>query len=81
MASTRLFQDTIKLPEEIRVQAALQDGDEFEIKIVSEHILQLERLERGNITVPKSLEHFLKEGFQLGVKGKVTREEIYDDLD
>lgn len=80
MASTKLFQDTIKLPEEICVQAALQDGDEFEISIVSKNILQLERVERGSVFAPKSLEDFLKAGFSLGVKGTITREEIYDDL-
>jgi bifunctional DNA-binding transcriptional regulator/antitoxin component of YhaV-PrlF toxin-antitoxin module len=79
MAETTYYEDKVYLPREVREKLGLVDGDVLHIEVVERGVARLSVV-RGCRATRRALEK-LAEPPNLGkVKGKLSREEIYEDI-
>ena len=79
MAETTYYEDKVYLPREVREKLGLVDGDVLHIEVVEKGVAKLSVV-RGCRATKKALEK-LDDPPNLGkVKGKLSREEIYEDI-
>jgi len=79
MAKTTYYRDKVYLPREVQEELGLVDGDELEVKVVGRGEVRL-IVVRGSDAGKRVLER-LNNPPNLGrLKGKLTREEIYEDI-
>ena len=78
MAETTYHKDKVYLPREVQERLGLVDGDKLYIKVMSNRVAQLVVM-RGSNAAKRALER-LDDPPNLGrLKGRITREEIYED--
>ena len=79
LAETTYYGDKVYLPREIREKLGLVDGDVLHIEVVERGVATLSVL-RGCRAAKRALEK-LEDPPDLGaVKGRLSREEIYEDI-
>lgn len=79
MAETTYYKDKVYLPREVREKLGLVDGDVLHIEVVNRGVARL-IVVRGSDAGKRVLER-LNNPPNLGrLKGKLTREEIYEDI-
>lgn len=78
MATKAKYHSTkIYIPRDVREMLGLEEGDEIEFSIVDEHEA---RILVKKVDADQKLLELLKRPRVLGIKGKLTREEIYADI-
>lgn len=79
VAETTYYEDKVYLPREVREKLGLVDGDVLHIEVVEKGVAKLSVV-RGCRATKKALAK-LDDPPNLGkVKGKLSREEIYEDI-
>ncbi len=79
MTETTYYKDKVYIPREVKEKLGLVDGDIVQIEVVGKGVAKL-RIARGCRTGKKALE-MLDNPPDLGkVKGRLSREEIYEDI-
>ncbi len=79
LAETTYYKDKVYLPREVREELGLVDGDVLHIEVIQKGVARLS-FARGCRTAKKALE-MLDNPHDLGkVKGRLSREEIYEDI-
>lgn len=79
MVETTYHENKLYLPKEIREKLGLTDGDVLQIDVVNENAVKISVVRSSQATA-KLLEK-LHNPPNLGkVKGKLSREEIYEDI-
>jgi bifunctional DNA-binding transcriptional regulator/antitoxin component of YhaV-PrlF toxin-antitoxin module len=79
VAETTYYEDKVYLPREVREKLGLVDGDVLHIEVVEKGVAKLSVV-RGCHATEKALAK-LDDPPNLGkVKGKLSREEIYEDI-
>lgn len=79
MTETTYYKDKVYLPREVQEKLGLVDGDVLHIEVVEKGVAKLS-IAHGCRTAKKALEK-LDNPPDLGkVKGKLSREEIYEDI-
>lgn len=79
VAETTYYGDKVYLPREVREKLGLVDGDVLYIDVVEKGVAKLS-LVRGCLATKKVLEK-LEDPPNLGaIKGRLSREEIYEDI-
>ena len=79
MAETTYYEDKVYLPREIREKLGLTDGDILHIEVVEKGVAKLS-IVHGCQATKKALEKLDNPPDLGAVKGKLTREEIYEDI-
>jgi len=79
MAETTYYKDKVYLPREVQEKLGLVDGDVLHIEVVGRGVARL-IVVRGSDAAKRVLER-LNNPPNLGMlKGRLTREEIYEDI-
>jgi bifunctional DNA-binding transcriptional regulator/antitoxin component of YhaV-PrlF toxin-antitoxin module len=79
VTETTYYKDKVYLPREVQEKLGLVDGDVLRIEVVEKGVAKLS-IVHGCRTAKKALEK-LDNPPDLGkVKGKLSREEIYEDI-
>jgi len=79
MAETTYYKDKVYLPRKVREKLGLVDGDVLHIEVVNRGVVRL-IVVRGSDAGKRVLER-LNNPPNLGrLKGRLTREEIYEDI-
>jgi bifunctional DNA-binding transcriptional regulator/antitoxin component of YhaV-PrlF toxin-antitoxin module len=79
LAETTYYKDKVYLPREVKEKLGLVDGDVLHIEVVEKGVARLS-IARGCQAGKKALEK-LNNPPDLGkVKGRLSREEIYEDI-
>jgi len=79
MAETTYYQDKVYLPRQVREKLGLVDGDVLHIEVVERGVARLSVVRRCG-AAKRALEK-LDNPPNLGVvKGRLSREEIYEDI-
>lgn len=79
MAETTYYEDKVYLPREVREKLGLVDGDVLHIEVVEKGVARLS-IVRGCGATKKALNK-LNDPPNLGkIKGRLSREEIYEDI-
>ena len=79
MAETTYYEDKVYLPREVREKLGLVDGDVLHIEVVERGVARLSVMRRCG-AAKRALEK-LDNPPDLGtVKGRLSREEIYEDI-
>ena len=71
---TKFHAEKIYVPKEVQESLSLEEGDEIEFTILEEHEA---RISVRKADADQELLETLERPRKLGVKGKLTREEIY----
>lgn len=79
MAETTFYKDKVYLPREIRESLGLVDGDRIYIEVVGKGVARL-IVVRGSDAAKRILEKLDNPPNLGGLKTRVTREEIYEDI-
>ncbi len=67
----------IYVPKDVRKALGLEEGDEIEFTVVDDHEA---KIIVKKMDADQKLLELLKRPRKLGIKGKITREEIYADV-
>ena len=79
MPETTFYKDKIYLPREVQEQLGLTEGDSLRIEVIEKGVAKLEVTRNCNAAT-RILKR-LKNPPDLGkLKGKLSREEIYEDI-
>ena len=79
MAKTTYYKDKVYLPREVQEKLGLVDGDKLYIEVLGRGVARLVVL-RGSDAAKRVLER-LDNPPNLGeLRGRITREEIYEDI-
>ena len=79
MCETKFYKDKVYLPRQMREKLGLVEGDVLHIEVVERGVAKLIVLQRCGAS--KRLVEALDNPPDLGsVKGKLTREKIYEDI-
>jgi len=79
LAETTYYEDKVYLPREIREKLGLVDGDVLHIEVVERGVVKLSVL-RGCRAAERALEKLDNPPDLGSVKGRLSREEIYEDI-
>jgi bifunctional DNA-binding transcriptional regulator/antitoxin component of YhaV-PrlF toxin-antitoxin module len=79
MAETTYYKDKVYLPREIRESLGLVDGDRLYIEVLDRGVARL-ILMRGGEAGKRVLERIDNPPNLGRLRGRVTREEIYEDI-
>ena len=79
MSETTFYKDKIYLPREIQERLGLTEGDILRIEIVEKGVAKLEVTRSCNASA-RILERLQNPPDMGRVKGKLSREEIYEDV-
>ena len=78
MAETTYYRDKVYLPREIREKLGLANGDVLHIEVVESGVAKM-RVVRGCGGAKRALEKLDNPPDLGAVRGKLSREEIYED--
>ena len=79
MAETTYYEDKVYLPREVRKKLGLVDGDVLNVEVVEKGVARLS-IVRGCRATKKALDK-LDAPPNLGkIKGRLSREEVYEDI-
>jgi bifunctional DNA-binding transcriptional regulator/antitoxin component of YhaV-PrlF toxin-antitoxin module len=78
MGETTYYKDKVYLPREVREKLGLVDGDVLHIEVVEKGVAKI-NVVRGcrKATLARKL---LENPPSLGIKGRVSREDIYENI-
>jgi len=79
MAETTYHEDKVYLPKEVREKLGLIDGDVLHIEVVSRGVARLSVI-RSRHAAERVLEKLDKPPNLGRLKGRLSREEIYEDI-
>ncbi|MGB9694166.1 MAG: hypothetical protein ACPLYF_04920 [Fervidobacterium sp.] len=79
MAETSFYKDKVYLPREIQESLGLVDGDRVYIEVLGKGVARLVVM-RGSDAAKRILERIDNPPNLGSLKGRVTREEIYEDI-
>jgi bifunctional DNA-binding transcriptional regulator/antitoxin component of YhaV-PrlF toxin-antitoxin module len=79
MAETTYYKDKLYLPHEVRDRLGLVNGDILHIEVVGEGAAKLSAM-RGRRATEKILEKLDDPPDLEAVEGKLSREEVYEDI-
>ena len=79
MSETTFYKDKVYLPREVQERLGIAEGDVLRIEVLEKGVAKLE-ITRGCGAAARIIER-LKDPPDLGkLKGKLSREEIYEDI-
>jgi len=79
VVETTYYKDKVYLPREVKEKLGLVDGDRLRVEVADRGVVRLVLI-RGSNAVERILKR-LDDPPDLGeVKGRITREEIYEDI-
>ncbi len=78
LAETTYYEDKVYLPRSVREKLGLVDGDVLQIEVVAKGVAKMSVV-RGCRKAKKARE-LLENPPSLGIKGRISREEIYEDI-
>ena len=78
MAETTFYQDKVYLPREVREKLGLVEGDVLHIEVIERGVAKLSVV-RGCGAAKRALEKLDNPPDLGAIKGKLSREEIYED--
>lgn len=79
MVETTYYDDKVNLPKEVREKLGLVDGDVLHIEVVERGVAKLKVVRRCDAS-KRALEKLDNPPDLGAVKGKLSREEIYEDI-
>jgi bifunctional DNA-binding transcriptional regulator/antitoxin component of YhaV-PrlF toxin-antitoxin module len=79
MVKTTYHEDKVYLPKEVREKLGLIDGDVLHIEVVNRGVARLS-IVRGRHAAERVLEKLEKPPNLGRLKGRLSREEIYEDI-
>jgi bifunctional DNA-binding transcriptional regulator/antitoxin component of YhaV-PrlF toxin-antitoxin module len=79
MAETTYYEDKVYLPRDVREKLGLVDGDVLRIEVVEKGVARLSVV-RGRRAAKRALEKLDNPPDLGAVKGRLSREEIYEDI-
>jgi len=79
MAETSFYKDKVYLPREIQESLGLVDGDRVYIEVLGKGVARLVVV-RGSDAAKRILERIDNPPNLGSLRGRVTREEIYEDI-
>lgn len=79
MAETTYYEDKVYLPRQIREKLGLVDGDVLHIEVVERGVARLSVVRRCG-AAKRALEKLDNPPNLGAVKGRLSREEIYEDI-
>jgi len=78
MAETTYYKDKVYVPKGIKEKLGLVNGDVLRIEVVAKGVAKMSVV-RG-CRKAKLVRKLLENPPSLGIKGRITREEIYEDI-
>lgn len=78
MSETTYYKDKVYLPREVREELGLVDGDVLHIEVVAKGVAKMS-IVRGCRKAKKARE-LLENPPNLGIKGRISREDIYEGI-
>jgi len=79
VAETTYYEDKVYLPRDVREKLGLVDGDVLHIEVVEKGVARLSVV-RGRRATKRALEKLDNPPDLGAVKGRLSREEIYEDI-
>lgn len=79
MAETTYYEDKVYLPRQVREKLGLVDGDVLHIEVVERGVARLSVVRRCGVA-KRALEKLDNPPNLGAVKGRLSREEIYEDI-
>jgi bifunctional DNA-binding transcriptional regulator/antitoxin component of YhaV-PrlF toxin-antitoxin module len=79
MTETTFYEDKVYLPREVRKKLGLVDGDVLHIEVVERGTVKLSVVRRCGAS-KRALEKLDNPPDMGAIKGKLSREEIYEDI-
>jgi AbrB family looped-hinge helix DNA binding protein len=78
VSETTYYEDKLYLPKDVREKLGIVEGDILHIEVVEKGVAKLS-LVRGCRKAKKARD-LLENPPNLGIKGRISREEIYEDI-
>jgi AbrB family looped-hinge helix DNA binding protein len=78
MSETTFYEDKVYLPKDVRKKLGIVEGDLLHIEVVEKGVAKLS-IVRGCRKAKKARE-LLENPPNLGIRGRISREEIYEDI-
>jgi len=79
MVETTYYEDKVYLPRQVREKLGLVDGDVLHIEVIEKGVAKLSVVRRCG-AAKRALEKLDNPPNLGAVKGKISREEIYEDI-
>jgi bifunctional DNA-binding transcriptional regulator/antitoxin component of YhaV-PrlF toxin-antitoxin module len=79
MVETTYYKDKVYLPLQVREKLGLVDGDVLQIEVVERGVAKINVIRRCNVS-KRALEKLDNPPDLGAIKGKLSREEIYEDI-
>lgn len=77
VSETTYYEDKVYLPKDVREKLGIVEGDILQIEVVEKGVAKLSVVR--SCRKAKKARELLENSPNLGVKGRISREEIYED--